>query len=353
MCNFISMEDIDKNQILEIINYASMLKSSEEESNGCDKKIIASLFFEPSTRTRLSFAAATFKLGGKVLGFDSAETSSTQKGETFKDTLKVIGGYSDLVVIRHPSEGAARLAADIVSIPVINAGDGSNEHPSQTMVDLFTIKEELNSLENLKIAFLGDLKYGRTVHSLTKALSLFNAEFYFVANDFLQIPKYILKDLEKKKIKYHILSEYESILSNIDVLYVTRIQKERFSSLEYYNEIKDELIVAESDLLNCKETMIILHPLPRLNEINLDVDESKHAKYFVQANNGVPIRQSMIMMALENQKKIVEQEKIIKKSQKVLCENKNCITHIEITENKTIENDNIKLCYYCNKEISL
>ena len=356
MNNFISMKDFEKEQIIEILNYASILKEKKDNTNICDKKIIASLFFEPSTRTRLSFTSAAFRVGAKVLGFDSPDATSIQKGETLRDTLKVINGYSDLIIMRHPRDGAAKLATDIVDIPVINAGDGSNEHPSQTMLDLFTIKEEFSTLENLKVAFLGDLKYGRTVHSLTEALSLFKTEFYFVANEILQIPKYILEDLDKKNIKYHILDKYDEILSEIDVLYVTRVQKERLPSLELYEKIKDDFIVNKESILNCKESMIILHPLPRINEINIDVDSTKHAKYFTQAKNGLIMRQAMIAIALrdkEIKKNQREKKIIIKKSEKIVCENPNCITHVENTENKVIEEKNKNFCYYCSREITL
>ncbi|MGL4534481.1 MAG: aspartate carbamoyltransferase [Fusobacteriaceae bacterium] len=360
MQSFISMNDFNKNQLLEILDFAKKLEDNPN-SNLINNKIIASLFFEPSTRTRLSFTSAGYRIGGKLLGFDSPDATSVQKGESLRDTIIMNAAYSDLIIMRHPKDGSAKFASDFSHVPIINAGDGTNEHPSQTLLDLFTIKDELKSLENLKVAFIGDLKYGRTVHSLAKALSLFNCEFYFVANKNIQIPDYILKILKEKKLKYHILDNYKEIISEIDVMYMTRVQKERFENPEIYKKVKNDFIINKNSILGCKDSMIILHPLPRVNEINLDLDKTVNAKYFKQAANGVPIRMAMIALALDkiqlsqnNLKDFSEsknKEILISKNESILCVNERCITQTETTENKIIENNKEKFCYYCNRKI--
>lgn len=360
MQNFISMNDFNKKQLLEILDFAKELKENQN-STFIQNKIVASLFFEPSTRTRLSFTSAAYRIGGNVLGFDSPDATSIQKGESLRDTIIMNASYSDLIVMRHPKEGSARFASDFSTVPVINAGDGANEHPSQTLLDLFTIKEELGSLENLKIAFIGDLKNGRTVHSLTKALAHFNCEFYFVSNERIQIPDYILDSLKEKKIKYHILNNYKEIISQIDVIYMTRIQKERFENLEIYEAFKNDFIINKESIKGCKNSMIILHPLPRVNEIDTDLDTTIHAKYFKQAANGVPTRMAIIALALNKLKLSDENLNLdfhlsnpnitISKNSSILCTNVKCITHSETTENKIIENNKEKFCYYCNRKI--
>lgn len=356
MQNFISMNDFNKNQLLEILDFAKKLEENSN-SNLIKNRVIASLFFEPSTRTRLSFTSAAYRIGGNVLGFDSPDATSVQKGESLRDTIIMNAAYSDLIIMRHPKDGSAKFASDFSTVPVINAGDGTNEHPSQTLLDLFTIKDEFKNFENLKIAFVGDLKYGRTVHSLTKALALFNCEFYFVANENIQIPEYILDVLKEKNIKYHILSNYKEIISEIDVMYMTRIQKERFEDPKIYEKIKNDFIINKSSISSCKNSMIILHPLPRVNEIDIDLDETVHAKYFKQAANGVPTRMAMIALALNelklsNQTYEKENKDIeISKNSSVLCINERCITHAETTENKILEKNQEKFCYYCNRKI--
>ncbi len=307
MKDIISMNDISKEEILEILEIAKKIeKTSEEEKlNFLKGKIIATLFFEPSTRTKMSFESAAFRLGAQVLQLPPLELSSVKKGESFSDTIKMVESYSDVIVVRHPNDGAARLASTTSQKPVLNAGDGSNQHPSQTLLDLYTIKDEKGTLNNLSIAFVGDLKYGRTVHSLVKALTHFNPTIYFVAPKILQMPSYLIDDLDKNNIKYEILEDFRDCLDKIDVFYMTRIQKERFPDIEDYEKLKGVYVINKKNILGkCKEDMIILHPLPRVDEISTDLDDTKHALYFKQAKNGIPIRQAMMMKVLDKVKDI-------------------------------------------------
>lgn len=307
MKDIISMNDMSKEEILEILEIAKKIeKTSEEEKlNFLKGKIIATLFFEPSTRTKMSFESAAFRLGAQVLQLPPLELSSVKKGESFSDTIKMVESYSDVIVVRHPNDGAARLASTTSRKPVLNAGDGSNQHPSQTLLDLYTIKDEKGTLNNLSIAFVGDLKYGRTVHSLVKALTHFNPTIYFVAPKILQMPSYLIDDLDKNNIKYEILEDFRDCLDKIDVFYMTRIQKERFPDIEDYEKVKGVYVINKKNILGkCKEDMIILHPLPRVDEISTDLDDTKHALYFKQAKNGIPIRQAMMMKVLDKVKDI-------------------------------------------------
>lgn len=307
MKDIISMNDMSKEEILEILEIAEKIENSSEEEklNFLKGKIIATLFFEPSTRTKMSFESAAFRLGAQVLQLPPLEQSSVKKGESFSDTIRMVESYSDVIVVRHPNDGAARLASTTSKKPVINAGDGSNQHPSQTLLDLYTIKEEKGTLSNLSIAFVGDLKYGRTVHSLVKALTHFNPTIYFVSPKILQMPTYLIDDLDKNNIKYEILEDFRDCLDKIDVFYMTRIQKERFPDIEDYQKVKGVYVINKENILGkCKEDMIILHPLPRVDEISTDLDETKHALYFKQAKNGVPVRQAMMMKVLNKVKDI-------------------------------------------------
>ena len=305
MKDIISMNDMSKEEILEILEIAEKIENSSEEEklNFLKGKIIATLFFEPSTRTKMSFESAAFRLGAQVLQLPPLEQSSVKKGESFSDTIRMVESYSDVIVVRHPNDGAARLASTTSKKPVINAGDGSNQHPSQTLLDLYTIKEEKGTLSNLSIAFVGDLKYGRTVHSLVKALTHFNPTIYFVSPKILQMPTYLIDDLDKNNIKYEILEDFRDCLDKIDVFYMTRIQKERFPDVEDYQKVKGVYVINKGNILGkCKEDMIILHPLPRVDEISTDLDETKHALYFKQAKNGIPVRQAMMMKVLDKVK---------------------------------------------------
>lgn len=298
MRNFISIQDLSRQDILDLLALAKELKE-KPEPDLLKGKIVATLFFEPSTRTRLSFTSAAYRIGANVLGFDSIQGTSVMKGESFEDTIRMVSSCSDVIVIRHPQDGTAQRAAIISSVPVINAGDGKNEHPSQTLLDLYTIQEELGSLEEKKIAFVGDLKYGRTVHSLTRAMKHFRAKFYFVAPDSIQMPQYLLQELEEAGLEYSLHRHYEEILSEIDILYMTRIQKERFEDRKEFEKVESAYRIEKEDIVGrCQEHMIILHPLPRVDEIAVSVDECKHARYFQQAANGVPVREAMIALAV-------------------------------------------------------
>ena len=295
--DIISINDFSKEELLHILKVSRQIEQ-KPKSNLLKGKILATLFFEPSTRTRLSFTSAMEQLGGEIIGFSNANTTSIQKGESLWDTIKVTEQYSDAIVIRHPLEGSARLAAEAVSIPVINAGDGSNQHPTQTMQDLYTIQKVKGKLENLHIGFVGDLKYGRTVHSLVIALSHFSPTFYFIAPDELQIPENYLDELFRKKIKYFKTSDLNRFSKEIDILYVTRIQKERFPDPLEYEKFKGVYRIDEEFLQHVKKDLKIMHALPRVDEIDKSVDATQHAAYFEQAANGIPVRKALLALVL-------------------------------------------------------
>lgn len=298
MRNFISISDLSRNDILELLQLARQLKENPEPKL-LDGKIVATLFFEASTRTILSFTSAAYRIGGNVLGFSSTQGTSVMKGESFEDTIRMVSAYSDVMIIRHSVDGSAKRASEVSSVPVINAGDGKNEHPSQTLLDLYTIQEELGSLDNKKIAFVGDLKYGRTVHSLTRAMKHFNAQFYFVAPDLIQMPEHFLGELDEAGLKYSLHNSYQEILAEVDVLYMTRIQKERFEDSEDFEKVRTCFRIEKEDIVGkCQDHMIILHPLPRVDEVAESVDKCKHALYFKQAANGVPVREAMLALAI-------------------------------------------------------
>ncbi|MCD8548037.1 MAG: aspartate carbamoyltransferase [Aeromonadaceae bacterium] len=295
--HIISISDLSRDELELVVETASRLKA-EPRHDLLQHKLVASCFFEASTRTRLSFETAAQRLGGNVIGFaDAGNTSLAKKGETLADSVRVITSYTDAFVIRHPQEGAARLAAEFSSVPVINAGDGSNQHPTQTLLDLFTIFETQGRLDNLHLAFVGDLKYGRTVHSLAQALSLFGARFYFVAPDALAMPDYICEELEEKGIAYSVHDSLEEIMPQLDILYMTRVQKERFEESEY-RHIAAKFVLTCEQLTTAKPNLKILHPLPRIDEIETAVDATHHAYYFQQAENGVYARQALLALVL-------------------------------------------------------
>ena len=303
--DIISMNDMSKEEILNILKIAKKIEdtSEEEKLKFLHGKIISTLFFEPSTRTKMSFESAALRLGAEILYFPPLELTSLKKGESFTDTIKMVESYSDVIVVRHPYDGAARLAANTSKKPVLNAGDGSNQHPSQTLLDLYTILKEKGTLNNISIAFVGDLKYGRTVHSLVKALTHFNPKIYFISPEILQMPQYLLDDLDKNNVKYEILKDFRDCLNKIDVFYMTRIQRERFPDIEDYEKVKGIYVINKENIVGkCKEDMIILHPLPRVDEIVTDLDDTKYALYFKQAKNGIPVRQAMIMTVLDKVK---------------------------------------------------
>lgn len=297
--DIISINDLKREDLLAVLEVATSLKQ-HPQPDLLKHKVIASCFFEASTRTRLSFETAIHRLGASVVGFsDSNNTSLGKKGETLADTISVISQYVDAIVIRHPQEGASRLAAQFAGkIPVINAGDGANQHPTQTLLDLFTIQESQGSLNNLHIAMVGDLKYGRTIHSLTQALSKFdNNHFYFIAPEALAMPAHILHLLEEKGITYSLHDNIEAVLPKLDILYITRVQKERLDPSEYAN-VKAQFILTSHELAAAKSGMKVLHPLPRIDEITTDVDKTSHAYYFQQAGNGIYARQALLALIL-------------------------------------------------------
>jgi aspartate carbamoyltransferase catalytic subunit len=295
--SLVSITDYTKDEYLRILELAADFEKNPNRTD-LNGKLVATLFFEPSTRTRLSFETAINRLGGKVIGFADASSSSVTKGETLKDTIKMVTNYVDLIIMRHPIEGAARYASEIATVPVINAGDGANQHPSQTLLDLYSIKKTQGRLDNLNIFMIGDLKYGRTVHSLLMAMSNFNPTFYFISPDELKMPKEYLIYLNQNKIKYYEYRDFMPIISQADIIYMTRVQKERFSDPIEYEKTKNAYILNNAMLENTKSNMKILHPLPRVNEINLDVDDNPKAYYFTQALNGVFVRQAIISSIL-------------------------------------------------------
>ncbi len=297
--DIISINDLSREELELVLDTAASLKANPQPEL-LKHKVIASCFFEASTRTRLSFETSMHRLGASVVGFsDSSNTSLGKKGETLADTISVISTYVDAIVMRHPQEGAARLATEFSGgIPVLNAGDGANQHPTQTLLDLFTIQETQGRLDNIKIAMVGDLKYGRTVHSLAQALAKFNGNrFYFIAPDALAMPGYILSLLEEKGIEYSLHSSIDEVVSEIDILYMTRVQKERLDPSEYAN-VKAQFVLRAADLTNAQPHLKVLHPLPRIDEITPDVDKTPYAWYFQQAGNGIFARQALLALVL-------------------------------------------------------
>ena len=285
----------------EILDLLEKARRFEENPNRkiLEGKVVATLFFEPSTRTRLSFETAVNRLGGKVIGFSDASTTSSSKGETLKDTIMMVSNYVDLIIMRHHLEGAARYASEISSVPVINAGDGANQHPSQTMLDLYSIYKTQGTLSNLNITMVGDLKYGRTVHSLLMAMSHFNPTFHFVAPDELKMPIEYKLFCEQNHIPYFEHTEFsEEVINQADILYMTRVQRERFTDLMEYEKVKNVYTLHNSMLEHSKDNLRILHPLPRVNEISYDVDSNPKAYYFQQAKNGLFARQAIICKVL-------------------------------------------------------
>lgn len=297
--HIISIPELSRAELELIVQTAGQLKAKPNPEL-IKNKVVASCFFEPSTRTRLSFETAIQRIGGNVIGFDNAgNTSLAKKGETLADSVQVISTYVDAFVMRHPQEGAARLASEFSNgVPVINAGDGANQHPTQTLLDLYTISETQGRLDNLNVAFVGDLKYGRTVHSLTQALSKFNnIRFFFVAPEALAMPDYLCEELDEAGIEYSLHVDMESVIPELDILYMTRVQKERFDESEYAH-IKSAYILTASMLEDARENLKVLHPLPRVDEITTDVDKTPHACYFQQAENGVYARQALLALVL-------------------------------------------------------
>lgn len=321
----------------------------EKYSQSCKGKIMATLFYEPSTRTQMSFQTAMIRLGGSIIGFDNPSTSSVAKGENLKDTTKIVSSYADILVMRHPVAGAAKAAALTADCPIINAGDGGHLHPTQTLTDLLTLREEKGSLENLTIGMCGDLKNGRTVHSLVKAMSMYkNNKFVFISTDALKLPSYIKDVLSVKGAEYKEVERLEDAIGELDVLYMTRIQRERFASEEEYQKQKDVYVLDRHKMLKAKKDLVVLHPLPRVDEISVDVDDDPRAKYFIQAKYGVYVRMALILTVLEGKEQPAPL--LFGKEYRISCPNSKCITNTETYLPKSFVGigDNL-ICEFCDE----
>jgi len=295
----ISIRDFDRDEILRVLSVAAEMES-EDHFGLLAGKVLGIMFLEPSTRTRLSFASAMMRLGGQVLDFGDPEQSSFKKGESFSDAVRIVAGYCDVIALRHSAEGAARLAAEIAGVPVINGGDGANQHPTQTFLDLYTIRKVHGTIDGLTVGFVGDLKYGRTVHSLVTALSRFECRQVFISPPALRVPPGLIAELEAAGVGYEQSADLAGVLPELDILYCTRIQQERFADSMEYERVKGTYritrrLLAES---GARESLRIMHPLPRVDELSPDLDSTPHAVYFEQARNGVPVRQALLAMAL-------------------------------------------------------
>jgi aspartate carbamoyltransferase catalytic subunit len=295
--DIISINDLSKQEIIRIIEVARRLEK-KHNPHLLDGKILATLFFEPSTRTRLSFEAAMASLGGKTIGFADKDVSSIKKGESLADTIKVVESYADVIVIRHFLDGSARLAADVSKIPVINGGDGSNQHPTQTLLDLYTIKKAQGVISNLNVALVGDLRYGRTVHSLACALALFDCNLFFISPPSLKMPSYIIDHLKAMGVTFSEHANLEEIIPKADVVYATRIQRERFADMVEYEKVKNSYILKKSTLQKARKNLKVMHPLPRVDEVSISVDSTPYAYYFQQSSHGIPVRQAVLSLVL-------------------------------------------------------
>ena len=357
MRHLLNITDLSTKEIDELVEEAKdIINYKEKYLEKCKGKQLATLFFEPSTRTRLSFESAMLSLGGSVLGFSESSSSSVSKGETVADTIRVVSGYTDIIAMRHPKEGAPLVATERSRVPIINAGDGGHNHPTQTLTDLLTIHMEKGRFDNLTIGLCGDLKFGRTVHSLIAAMSRYNnIKFILISPDELKIPNYIKKDiLEKNNIEYKETTRMEEYMDQLDILYMTRVQRERFESQEEYERLKDCYILNKEKLKTAKQDLAILHPLPRVNEISTDIDDDKRACYFKQAEYGKFIRMALILKLLNIDFKEEEKEKC--KTEEVIldlkCKNPRCITSTERgLKNTFILKNNVYRCKYCECEL--
>lgn len=339
------------NQVIEL---GQDIAHNPQRYNGaCNGKIMATLFYEPSTRTQMSFQTAMIRLGGNIIGFDNPANSSVSKGENLKDTTKIVSNYADILIIRNPLAGSAKAAALSADCPVINAGDGGHLHPTQTLTDLLTLKEEKGRLDHLKIGLCGDLINGRTVHSLCKALSCYEGnEFILISTNELRLPSYIKDVLNANSCKFKEVFSLDEAIGELDVLYMTRIQRERFASAEEYESQKDTYVLDKKKMKKASENLIVLHPLPRVDEISVEVDEDPRAMYFKQAKYGMYVRMALIITMLENQ----SPSKLLhgKTRKGVCCKNPKCITVYEdYLEKSFIENGDILECEYCDERILL
>ncbi len=295
--SLVSIDDLSKEEIFKVLDLAEGFEKNPNQRI-LDGKVVATLFYEPSTRTRLSFESAVNRLGGRIIGFSEASSTSVSKGESLKDTIMTVANYSDLIVMRHPIEGSARYASEVSKVPIINAGDGANQHPTQTLLDLYSIRKTQGKLDNLKIVMVGDLKYGRTVHSLLMAMSQFNASFTFISPKELQMPLEYKMYLDSIGLKYTETSDLADNIKDADIIYMTRVQRERFSDPLEYEKVKNVYVLRNGMLDETKPNMKVLHPLPRVNEIHTDVDDNPKAYYFPQALNGVFTRMAIMVSIL-------------------------------------------------------
>ena len=356
MRHLIDIKELTVEEIEELIKVAKdIMQFPEKYSEKCKHKKLATLFFEPSTRTRLSFEAAMMELGGNVLGFSEAKSSSTSKGESVSDTIRTVGCYADIIAMRHPKEGAPLVASLKSTVPIINAGDGGHNHPTQTLTDLLTISCEKGRLDDLTIGLCGDLKFGRTVHSLISAMSRHkNIKFVLISPDELKIPEYVKEEiLKKNKIEYIETNDLEKYMNELDILYMTRVQRERFSDEDEYLRLKDSYILNNLKLKNAKSDLCIMHPLPRVNEISTEVDSDLRAAYFRQVKYGKYIRMALILKLVnQNNENNVEKNNTKKEIiNEMKCKNPSCITTIEQELDHvfilTDEEKNIYRCKYC------
>ncbi|MCD4729249.1 MAG: aspartate carbamoyltransferase [Bacteroidales bacterium] len=295
--SLVSILDITKADYENILNLAEKFEANPKRKI-LEDCVVATLFFEPSTRTRLSFESAASRLGAKVIGFTDAATSSVKKGETLKDTILTVSNYSDIIIMRHPKEGSARYASEVSPVPILNAGDGANQHPTQCLLDLYSIRKTQKKLDNLNIAFVGDLKYGRTVHSLVTALTNYKTTFHLVSPIELKLPSSVKRYIKENNLEYHQYTELDEVIPKVDILYMTRIQQERFADPLEYERVKNAYILKNKMLDGARKNLRILHPLPRINEITEDVDSNPKAYYFQQAQNGVYVRQALLTTIL-------------------------------------------------------
>ena len=358
MRSLISILDLSVKELDELIACAKdIISHPKKYQNKCAHKQLATLFYEPSTRTRLSFESAMLALGGSVLGFSEASSSSASKGESMADTAKILSCYADIMAIRHPKEGAPYVASKNASIPVINAGDGGHNHPTQTLADLLTISREMGRLQNLTIGLCGDLKYGRTVHSLIEAMSRYSGiRFVLISPEELKLPSYIRYNvLEKHNIPYEEITSLEAAMPRLDVLYMTRIQRERFDDIEVYERLKDSYILDTKKMELAKEKMCVLHPLPRVNEISVAVDNDPRAAYFRQAQNGKFMRMALILKLLKEKDLPGIQEDTDSYVYDRCCTNPKCITTIEQElpqiAKLTDKEANVHRCLYCEQKV--
>ena len=352
MRSLIDIVDFSVEEIRQLLDTAcDIIENPDKYAESCKRKKLATLFFEPSTRTRLSFEAAMLELGGSVLGFSEAGSSSASKGESVADTAKMISCYADIMAMRHPKEGAPLVASKAASIPVINAGDGGHAHPTQTLTDLLTIYRELGRLDNLVIGCCGDLKYGRTVHSLISAMSRYqNIKIVLISPEELRVPKYVRYEvLEGRGMEYVETTSLEEAMPELDILYMTRIQRERFDSFDEYERLKDSYILTADKLASAKPTMRVMHPLPRVNEISVQVDRDPRAAYFRQALNGKYIRMALILKLLGEVEKTVPEEENL--TDEFVCDNPRCISSTEQELRQAFRlvspENGIYRCIYC------